>query len=334
MDPGKRLVTPTLLNVDSLKVWFAGQSGFMAGLFKSPRYVKAVDGVTFALNRGEILGLAGESGCGKTTTAFTVLSLYEPREGKILFEGKKLSSLRGGSLKTFRKKVQIIFQDPYQSLNPRFTVLKSVSEPLVIHGAGNRKEKMDKTLAALQSAGMIPPEDFLERFPHELSGGQRQRIAIARAIVLDPSLLVADEPVSMLDVSVRAGILNLLKGFARARNMGIIYISHDLGTIRYICDRTAIMYLGRIVEIGRSEDVIRHPVHPYTRALIDSVPETNPQMKRPEANLLGRFIEAERPEFGCRFHPRCPMRTEVCAKEEPELTPVGDGHEVACFQGR
>jgi peptide/nickel transport system ATP-binding protein len=334
MDPGRTLVTQSLLKVDFLKVWFAAKSGFWAGLFKHPYYVKAVDGVSFTLDRGEILGLAGESGCGKTTTAYTVLSLYEPREGKILFEGKDLFSLKGRDLKTFRKRVQIVFQDPYQSLNPRFTVLKSVSEPLVIHGAKNQNEIGEKTLAALQSAGMVPPEDFLERFPHELSGGQRQRIAIARAIVLDPSLLVADEPVSMLDVSVRAGILNLLKTFARARNMGIIYISHDLGTIRYICDRTAIMYLGRIVEIGRSEEVIRNPLHPYTRALIDSVPETNPKMKRAEADLLGRFIEAERPEFGCRFHPRCAKRIEVCAREEPELVKVGEAHEVACFAYR
>lgn len=332
MDQGKSFVTEPLLKVDFLKVWFSAKSGFWVDLFKRPYYVKAVDGVSFTLDRGEILGLAGESGCGKTTTAYTVLSLYEPREGKILFEGKNLSSLRGKGLKTFRKKVQIIFQDPYQSLNPRFTVMKSVSEPLVIHGAGNQRGRTDKTLAALHSAGMIPPGDFLERFPHELSGGQRQRIAIARAIVLNPSLLVADEPVSMLDVSVRAGILNLLKTFARERNMGIIYISHDLGTIRYICDRTAIMYLGRIVEIGRSENVIRNPLHPYTKALIDSVPETDPKMKRPEANLLGRFIEAERPEFGCRFQPRCPRSLEVCAREEPELIKVGEAHEVACFR--
>ena len=325
-------MTEPLLKVDFLKVWFSAKSGFWVDLFKRPYYVKAVDGVSFTLDRGEILGLAGESGCGKTTTAYTVLSLYEPREGKILFEGKNLSSLRGKGLKTFRKKVQIIFQDPYQSLNPRFTVMKSVSEPLVIHGAGNQRGRTDKTLAALHSAGMIPPGDFLERFPHELSGGQRQRIAIARAIILNPSLLVADEPVSMLDVSVRAGILNLLKTFARERNMGIIYISHDLGTIRYICDRTAIMYLGRIVEIGRSENVIRNPLHPYTKALIDSVPETDPKMKRPEANLLGRFIEAERPEFGCRFQPRCPRSLEVCAREEPELIKVGEAHEVACFR--
>ena len=327
-------MTESLLKLDSLKVWFSAQSGFLADLFQRPSYIKAVDGVSFELDRGEILGLAGESGCGKTTTAYTVLSLYEPQEGKILFEGKDLLWLKGKGLKTFRKKVQIIFQDPYQSLNPRFTVMRSVSEPLVIHGVGNPNERMDKTLAALQSAGMIPPEDFLERFPHELSGGQRQRIAIARAIVLDPGLLVADEPVSMLDVSVRAGILNLLKSFARQRNMGIIYISHDLGTIRYICDRTAIMYLGRIVEIGRSEDVIRRPFHPYTKALIDSVPETNPKMKRAEANLLGRFIEAERPEFGCRFNPRCPKSIELCSQQEPELMKVGEAHEVACFQHR
>jgi peptide/nickel transport system ATP-binding protein len=334
MDPGKNFVTESLLKVDSLKVWFSAQSGFLADLFKRPYYIKAVDGVSLELDRGEILGLAGESGCGKTTTAYTVLSLNEPKEGKILFEGKDLLLLKGKGLKTFRKKVQIIFQDPYQSLNPRFTVMKSVSEPLVIHGVGNPNERMDKTLAALQSAGMIPPEDFLERFPHELSGGQRQRIAIARAIVLDPGLLVADEPVSMLDVSVRAGILNLLKNFARQRNMGIIYISHDLGTIRYICDRTAIMYLGRIVEIGRSEDVIRRPFHPYTKALIDSVPETDPKMKRAEANLLGRFIEAERPEFGCRFSPRCPKSIELCSQQEPELMKVGEAHEVACFRYR
>lgn len=321
-----------LLKIDSLKVWFPISRGIWAQLFKPQGYVKAVDGVSFELNRGEILGLAGESGCGKTSTAFTVLSLNSPSSGKVWFEGRDLHALKDKKLKDFRKKVQIIFQDPYQSLNPRFKVLNSVAEPLIIHGVKNPKERMDRTLGALMSAGLCPPEDYLERYPHELSGGQRQRIAIVRGIVLNPSLLVADEPSSMLDVSVRAGILNLLKRYAKEDHVAILYISHDLGTIRYICDRTAIMYLGRIVEMGQTEKVITDPFHPYTKALIDSVPEINPAVKRPTADLLGRFIEQERPPFGCRFYPRCPRRVDLCSKEEPELVQISEVHEVACFR--
>ncbi len=325
-------MTETLLKIDSLKVWFPVSSGFWAQLFRPQGYVKAVDGVSFELNRGEILGLAGESGCGKTSTAFTVLSLNTPSSGTVWFEGKDLHAFRDEELKDFRKKVQIIFQDPYQSLNPRFKVLNSVAEPLVIHGVRDPQERMDRALGALLSAGLCPPEDYLERYPHELSGGQRQRIAIARGIVLNPSLLVADEPSSMLDVSVRAGILNLLRHYAKDDGVAILYISHDLGTIRYICDRTAVMYLGRIVEMGQTEKVITNPQHPYTRALIDSVPEINPTVKRPTADLLGRFIEEERPPFGCRFYPRCTKHVDRCSQEEPELTLVSEGHEAACFR--
>ena len=334
MDKGDHLMTETLLTVDSLKIWFLVQSGIFAQMFKAGSYVKAVDNVSFTIARGEILGLAGESGCGKSTTAFTILRLYNPREGRILFEGGDLISLKGKELKAFRKRAQIIFQDPYQSLNPRFTVRESVSEPLVIHGVRDGEEKIDLSLAALRAAELIPPEEYLDRYPHELSGGQRQRVAIARAIVLNPSLLVADEPVSMLDVSVRAGILNLLRRFAREMDVGVLYISHDLGTIRYISDRTAIMYLGRIVEIGQTERVITNPLHPYTRALIDSVPEVNPKLKRPGADLLGRFIEEKGTESGCPFHPRCTRKMELCSGSEPELIEVEEGHEVACFCDR
>jgi len=323
-------VSEPLLAVDSLKVRFSSRTGILSQLFGEERYVRAVDGVSFRLERGEILGLAGESGCGKSTLSFTILRHYQPCEGRVAFDGIDVFSLAKKDLKAFRKSVQLIFQDPYQSLNPRFTVFRCVAEPLFIHGIRDRRETRDRAVSALRSSGLLPPEDFLRRYPHELSGGQRQRVAIARAIVLNPSLLVADEPVSMLDVSVRAGILNLFREFAKSGRVGILYVSHDLGTIRYICDRVAIMYLGRIVEIGPTAEVMQNPSHPYTRALIDSVPEIEPGVGRKDPELLEKFIEDTAPLHGCRFQRRCPLRKDECFVHEPEPVRIGRGHEVAC----
>lgn len=319
-----------LLTVENLKVWFSSRTGIFGQLFGKDEFVRAVDGVSFELRPGEILGLAGESGCGKSSLSFTIMRHYEPREGRIRFQERDLATLGGREIKAFRRNVQIVFQDPYQSLNPRFTVFNCVAESLAIHGIGSRSERREMTLDALRSAGLLPAEEYLDRYPHELSGGQRQRVAIARAIVLNPSLLIADEPVSMLDVSVRAGILRLLRDFARKSRVAILYITHDLGTIRYICDRVAIMYLGRIVEIGLTEEVILHPRHPYTKALINSVPEVEPGLAREEPQLLEKFIEDSGPTEGCRFERRCPWREPSCREIEPELVADGTGHGVAC----
>ncbi|MCC7347214.1 MAG: ABC transporter ATP-binding protein [Variibacter sp.] len=273
-------MTVPLLSVQDVRVWFSANTGLLEQLFAPERFVKAVDGVSLQLQRGEILGLAGASGSGKSTLSFSILRHHAPREGRILFEGNDIYKLDSGALKQFRRSVQLIFQDPYQSLNPRFTVFRCVAEALLIHGVRGAAERRERAVLALRAAGLLPAEDYLDRYPHELSGGQRQRVAIARAIVLKPALLIADEPVSMLDVSVRAGILRLLKGYAHDQGVGILYVSHDLGTIRYICDRVAVMHLGKIVEIGPTEAVIRNPQHPYTRALIDAVPEADPRLAR------------------------------------------------------
>jgi ABC-type oligopeptide transport system ATPase subunit len=272
-------MTP-LLSVDDVKVWFSANVGLIAQVLGPERYVRAVDGVSFQLERGEILGLAGASGSGKSSLSFAILRHHELRAGRILIEGRDIHGLDRTGLKQFRRSVQLIFQDPYQSLNPRFTVYRCVVEPLAIHGVRDPHERRLRVIAALQDAGLRPAEDFLDRYPHELSGGQRQRVAIARAIVLRPSLLIADEPVSMLDVSIRAGILRMFKDFAKKQGIGILYVSHDLGTIRYICDRIAVMHLGKLVEIGPTEKVIREPQHAYTRALIDAVPEADPRYAR------------------------------------------------------
>lgn len=322
-----------LLSVRDLKKWFSLEPGFLSSLFKRGKtsYIRAVDGVSFSLNEGEILGIAGESGCGKTTTGMTLVKLYDTTEGEILFQGQDIAPFQGKDLKEYRRKAQIIFQNPYESLNPRMTVLETVLEPLKIHGFEDKKKRHGLSVLALERSGLAPPEEFLHRYPHELSGGQRQRVAIARAIVLEPKFLVADEPVSMLDVSIRAGVLILLRGFSQKMGMAIVYISHDLSTIRQICDRLAIMYLGKIVEIGPTEDVIQNPAHPYAQALVAAVPIPDPEILREGPKLEMEVPSALNIPMGCRFHPRCVFRKSDCTKIEPRLREVSPGHYMSCF---
>lgn len=326
---------PTLIEIVDLKMWFPLRSGFLSTLFGwgRDRYLRAVDGITFDLRRGEILGLAGESGSGKTTTGMTAIRLYEPTSGSIRFEGQDLKDLSPENLRAFRCKAQIIFQDPYGSLNPKFPIFHVIEEPLIIHKIGNnRTEKELRVRQALEQCGLTPAEAFFDKYPHQLSGGQRQRIAITRAMVLQPEFIVADEPVSMLDVSIRAGILNILKSLSQDVGVAILYISHDLSTIRYICHRTAIMYLGRIVEIGPTLSVLENPFHPYSKALISAIPVPDPHYHRERLNIKGEIPNPIDLPPGCRFYTRCENAEKRCSEEEPTLKFVEEGHQVACHQ--
>ena len=325
-----------LLAVEDLVVHYPVPRGLFGTVARRPtRQVVAVDGVSFTVGRGELLALVGESGCGKTTTALTVLRLVEATGGRVSFAGRDITSVSHRSLRPLRRSMQIIYQDPYESLDPRFTVHDAIEEPMLIHGVGGsakaRKELVREALARVE---LTPPELFLGRYPHELSGGQRQRVAIAAGIVLGPELLVADEPVSMLDVSVRAGVLNLLDRL-KQDGLGILMITHDLSTAARYADRIAVMYLGRIVEVGVATDVIENPQHPYTKALLSVVPQRDPRRRTRPQILNGEAPDATRVPSGCRFHPRCPVAIEECRSHDPELRRPREGtapeHRAACI---
>ncbi len=328
---GSRPAGASILAVTDLRKLFAmGRKG----LFRRGQetYVHAVDGVSFELGRGEVLALVGESGCGKSTLALTLIGLEQPTSGSIRFENAEIGGYSPGQMKPVRRHMQMIFQDPYESLNPLMSIGEIVAEPLKVHGIGaNGEERKRRVVQALEDAGLKPADRFMNRLPHELSGGQRQRVVIASALVLAPTLLLADEPVSMLDVSIRAEILNLLAELRDKRGISILFITHDLGTVGALADRVAVMYLGRIVELGPTVQVLQDPQHPYTRALLSVVPVPNPRLRHKRIILSGETPDPVNLPTGCRFHPRCPLAVDACRESDPALQSVGLQHEAACL---
>ncbi len=318
----------TVLTLENLRTWFEVGGGFI----RRPIYVHAVDGVSLSLRKGETLAIVGESGCGKTTLGRTILRLLDPIDGRIVYNGKEITNLAESDLRWLRRSAQLIPQDPYSSLNPGYPVYKILEEPLTVHGMGTSAERRELVTKSLEDVHLVPPDVFLPKFPHMLSGGQRQRVAVARALILRPELIVADEPVSMLDASVRISILNLLEDLQQKYGISFIYITHDLATARHFSDRIGIMYAGELVEVAPSDSLLKEPLHPYTKALMDAIPDPDPANRlRARPTVPGEPPSLAHPPPGCRFHPRCPIaKSGLCDVEVPDLRELRIDHYVAC----